>query len=143
MLPLGGGHFIIEPKKQERIIMIQPLSPLGHTWILDLDGTIVKHNGYKIDGYDTFLPGAKEFLDGIPDMDFIVFLTSRKEDSQQLTLNFLEQEKIRYDRIVFGAPYGERILINDRKPSGLPMAFAINTDRDKMCNTEFVIDQSL
>ena len=39
------------------------LSPLGHTWILDLDGTIVKHNGYKIDGYDTFLDGAKEFLE--------------------------------------------------------------------------------
>lgn len=23
------------------------ISQLGHTWILDLDGTIVKHNGYK------------------------------------------------------------------------------------------------
>ena len=28
------------------------LSSLGHTWILDLDGTLVKHNGYKIDGAD-------------------------------------------------------------------------------------------
>ncbi len=23
------------------------LSTLGHVWILDLDGTIVKHNGYR------------------------------------------------------------------------------------------------
>lgn len=38
------------------------LSPLGKTWILDLDGTLVKHNGYKLDGHDTLLPGAKDFL---------------------------------------------------------------------------------
>ena len=31
------------------------LSPLGHTWLLDLDGTIVKHNGYK-EGGDVRLP---------------------------------------------------------------------------------------
>ena len=37
------------------------LSTLGHTWILDIDGTIVKHNGYLIDGEDTFLPGAETF----------------------------------------------------------------------------------
>ena len=41
------------------------LSTLGHTWILDLDGTIVKHNGYKIDGQDTLLDGALEFLKNI------------------------------------------------------------------------------
>ena len=34
------------------------LSTLGHTWIFDLDGTIVKHNGYLIDGKDTLLPGV-------------------------------------------------------------------------------------
>lgn len=37
------------------------LSPLPKTWILDLDGTLVKHNGYKLDGHDTLLPGAREF----------------------------------------------------------------------------------
>ena len=49
------------------------LSRLGHTWIFDLDGTIVKHNGYKIDGYDTLLDGAKEFLEQIPEKDMIIF----------------------------------------------------------------------
>ena len=45
------------------------LSTLAHTWILDLDGTIVKHNGYKLDGTDTLLEGAKEFLEDIPEKD--------------------------------------------------------------------------
>ena len=31
------------------------LSGLPHTWVLDLDGTIVLHNGYKMYGEDVFL----------------------------------------------------------------------------------------
>ena len=53
------------------------VSSLPKTWILDLDGTIVKHNGYKIDGKDTLLQGAKEFFQSIADEDMIVFITSR------------------------------------------------------------------
>ena len=26
---------------------------------------------------------------------------------------------------------GERIVVNDRKPSGIEMAFAVNSDRDR------------
>ena len=106
------------------------LSTLGHTWILDLDGTIVKHNGYKIDGVDTFLPGSKEFLSSLPDKDMVIFLTSRKEEYREITEQFLKENNIRYDHIIFGAPYGERILINDDKPSGLKMSVAITGERD-------------
>ncbi|MBQ9305969.1 hypothetical protein [Butyrivibrio sp.] len=106
------------------------LSKLGHTWILDLDGTIVKHNGYKIDGIDSFLKGAKEFLNSISKDDFIVFITSRTEEFRHITIDFLSKNDIRYDYIIFGAPYGERILINDDKPSGLPMSIAVNKKRD-------------
>ena len=28
-------------------------------------------------------------------------------------------------------PMGERIVVNDRKPSGIDMAFAVNLDRDQ------------
>lgn len=52
------------------------ISSLGKTWIFDLDGTLVKHNGYKTDGKDTWLNGAKEFLLEIPETDKIVLLTS-------------------------------------------------------------------
>ena len=41
------------------------------TWILDLDGTLVVHDGPFIMGHDEFLPGAKEFLDSIPELDQI------------------------------------------------------------------------
>ena len=106
------------------------LSTLGHTWILDLDGTIVKHNGYKVDGEDSFLPGAEEFLKSIPEKDMIVFVTSRTDEFREQTEQFLKDNGIRYDHIIFNAPYGERILINDDKPSGLGMSFSYSMKRD-------------
>ena len=35
------------------------LSTLSKTWIFDLDGTLLKHNGYKTDGEDSLLEGVK------------------------------------------------------------------------------------
>ena len=107
------------------------MSTLPKTWILDLDGTILKHNGYKIDGTDTILEGAKEYLDTIPDEDHIVILTSRTDEYRDMTMDFLQKNGIRYDEIIFNIPYGERIVVNDRKPSGLDMAVAFNLDRDR------------
>ena len=127
------------------------VSPLGKTWILDLDGTIVKHNGYKIDGKDSFLEGAKEFLDSIPETDQIIFLTSRKDvaeegmaqSAKEMTEEFLKEHNVRYHHIIYNAPYGERILINDDKPSGLKMAYAVTPQRDKFFEEKFVIDEEL
>lgn len=119
------------------------LSPLGKTWILDLDGTIVKHNGYKLDGYDTLLPGAKRFLSNIGSADMVIFITSRTQECADMTERFLKNHAIRYNQIIYGAPYGERILINDRKPSGLKTAVAINTQRDQICDVCILINQSL
>ena len=107
------------------------LSTLPKTWIFDLDGTLLKHNGYKNDGHDTVLEGVTEFLRRIPKEDKILLLTSRKEEYRQMTTDFLEKAGIRYDIILFDMPMGERILVNDRKPSGLDMAVAFNVDRDR------------
>ena len=119
------------------------LSSLGHTWILHIDGTIVKHNGYKLDGEDTILPGAEEFLKSIPAQDMVVFLTSRSEEYRILTEDFLHSHDIRYDHIIFGAPYGERILINDDKPSGLKMSIAVNMTRDAAFSLAYGVDDDL
>ena len=118
------------------------LSCLGHTWILDIDGTIVKHNGYKNDGKDTLLDGIHEFFAKIPENDLIILLTARTEDKRINTEQFLKENGVRYDYIIFGAPLGERILINDNKPSGLCMGYCINTERDRP-KLNFVIDESL
>lgn len=108
------------------------LSTLPKTWVFDLDGTLLKHNGYKIDGIDTVLPGALEYLATIPKEDKIVIFTSRTDEYKQMTLDFLSAKGIRYDEILFNMPMGERIIVNDRKPSGLDMSVAINIDRDKV-----------
>lgn len=119
------------------------LSSLGKTWILDIDGTIVKHNGYKTDGIDTLLSGALDFLQSIPDDDMVIFITSRTDEYKKATIQFLEQNHVRFDHIIFNAPYGERILVNDRKPSGLNMAIAINTERNIFSGVNIEIDRGM
>ena len=117
------------------------LSTLPKTWIFDLDGTIVKHNGYKLDGKDTLLTGAKEYLAQLPAEDKIIICTARTEEFREETLKFLNKEKVRYDDILFDMPVGERIVVNDRKPSGLNMSVAINIDRDKF-EIPFIINET-
>ena len=120
------------------------LSVLPKTWILDLDGTLVRHNGYLgPDGRDELLPGVREFLNRIGDDDMMIIVTSRTEELREATEVFLAANGIRYDDIIWGAPYGERILINDRKPSGLDTAYAINCDRDRFNGVDYVVDGSL
>lgn len=119
------------------------LSPLGHTWVFDIDGTIVKHNGYKLDGKDTLLDGAKSFLDNIPEGDMIVFITSRTDEYKQLTIDFLAEKGIRYNHIIFNAPYGERLIVNDDKPSGLHCSVAVNLKRDNFNIGSLEIDENL
>lgn len=119
------------------------LSTLNHTWILDLDGTIVKHNGYIIDGCDTLIPESKIFLNSIPVDDMIIFVTSRTDQYRDLTEKFLRENGIRYDAIIYNAPYGERILINDNKPSGLEMTKGISVKRDEGISLKVYLDEKL
>lgn len=119
------------------------LSPLGHTWLLDLDGTILKHNGYKMDGEDSFLEGALEWLRALPPEDCILFVTSRKKEQQEETESFLKKHQVSFHAVVYDLPYGERILINDEKPSGLATAFAVNSKRDVFPSLEIEVNPSL
>ena len=119
------------------------LSTLSKTWILDVDGTIVKHNGYKIDGHDTLLDGVKEFFEALPSDDKVILLTARTGDYLNDLILFLKKHSIRYDNIITDMPMGERILVNDRKPSGLAMAFSINKDRDSKFEIDYKINKDL
>lgn len=122
--------------------MLLTLSPLAHTWIIDIDGTLCEHNGYK-NGADVLLPGVADFFAKLSDDDFVIFVTSRTEGSKEQLEKFLAEHGIRCNKIIYGVPYGERILINDRKPSGLTTAIAINKERDSSFDVDFRIDQRL
>ena len=52
---------------------------LSHTWFIDLDGSIVKHNGYIVDKEDSLLDGVSVFFRNIPTKDIIIITTSRKK----------------------------------------------------------------
>lgn len=81
----------------------------------------------------------------IPKDDYIIILTARFEDfAPQKTKDFLAEYNIRYDQILFNMPQGERILINDNKPSGLCCAYAIAQERNQgFLNFNAIIDETL
>lgn len=119
------------------------LSTLNKTWIFDFDGTLVEHNGYKT-GEDKFLPGAKEFLQSIPENDFVLIMTAREKEARNKTEKFLKANNIRYNELLFEMPMGERILFNDNKPSGLKCAYAISPNRNEgLENIDVIIDETL
>lgn len=105
------------------------LSNLAHTWLIDVDGTILTHNGHKYEG-DCLLPGVREFWSAIPEADVIVLMSAREEIHREATLAFLRDAGLRFDHAIFGLPHGERILLNDVKPRGLQTAMAVNLARD-------------
>lgn len=109
------------------------LSELPKTWLLDVDGVIFHHNGYRdsLSFPETPLHGAVEFVRSLPPGDRIVLLTSRDSSLRELTESSLRQGGIRFDHLVMGLPPGERILVNDMKPSGLVTAVAVNLERNQ------------
>lgn len=119
------------------------LSPLNKTWIFDVDGTLVKHNGYKIDGYDTLLDGVKEFFENVDKNDKIVLMTARTEEYLPALKEFLAENNIRYDFLLTDMPMGERILINDDKPSGLCCAYAVCKNRDTKLELNYKICEDI
>lgn len=118
------------------------ISKLPHTWIIDVDGTICVHNGYKI-GEDIILDGVQEFFNNIPLEDMIIILTSRSIKEKERLEEFFNKYTLRFDYIIFDAPMGERIIINDDKPSGLKMAYAVNKVRNSKLDVSIVIDGEL
>ena len=104
-------------------------SDLTKTWLFDLDGPLVKHNGHK-NGGDILLSGVLEFFYTIPENDVIIILTARSSKYKDITESFLKNNGIFFDFIVYNLPVGERILINDKKPSGMQTAYAYNLERD-------------
>ncbi|MBQ8475472.1 hypothetical protein IJ531_00255 [bacterium] len=117
-------------------------SSLNKTWIFDVDGTIVVHNGYK-QGGDRLLKGVRETFDKINKDDKIILLTAREEKYIPELKKFLKENNIRYDYIISNLPIGERILVNDNKPSGLVCGYCVNKKRDEELKIDYEIREDI
>lgn len=72
-----------------------------------------------------------------------MLMTARKAEYQDSLKRFLVKNNIRFDYLLTDMPQGERILVNDRKPSGLQTAYAVNKNRDQALSLSFEVDNSL
>jgi hypothetical protein len=100
------------------------------TWIMDLDGTVVVHNGH-LNGGDALLPGVLDFFENLPKEDVVIIVTARDERFKEQTLDFLRSSGLRFDHSIFGVSKGERILVNDKKPDGCETALCVNLNRNQ------------
>ena len=89
------------------------------------------------------LDGVKDFFDQIDKDDKIILLTAREGKYLEDLKKFLKENNIRYDYLLTDMPIGERILINDNKPSGLIMGHVINKKRDETLNIKININEKL
>lgn len=106
------------------------MSSIPKTWLIDIDGVIFVHNSYLREDGDTLLPDIQVVFSQISNEDCIILLTSRTIQYYDTTIKSLKKFNIKFNHIIFGLPFGERILINDKKLSNLKTAFAVNTLRD-------------
>lgn len=105
------------------------------TLFVDIDGTILKHQGSFSDislKEATLLPHARDRMNEWCSKEYkIVLTTGRRESMRKTTELQLDRLGVPYDYLVMGLSKGNRIVINDRRPNGNDTAYAINIDRDQ------------
>lgn len=104
------------------------------TILCDIDGTLLFHKknlSSMIREKPIVLDGVVEKLLEWREKDYYIILTTaRPEGSRSETIRQLNEVGIFYDQLVMGLTVGPRVVINDRKPSGLETAHAICLERD-------------
>jgi len=106
------------------------------TLFIDIDGTLIKHQGNMSKMFLNemeILPGVLDKLNEWDAMGYkIILTTGRKECVRKITEEQLLKNGIFYDQLIMGLPRGERILINDIKPGNdMTVASAIEINRDE------------
>lgn len=104
---------------------------------LDVDGCLLKHHGGSSSSLmnhknkTEILPGVREKLDEWEVAGYqIIITTGRKESLREFTEKQLLVCGVAYDQLIMGLGRGERIVINDRKPSGEDTARAVCINRN-------------
>lgn len=103
------------------------------TIFLDIDGTIFRHHGDQspLLVKPILLPGVLDKLHEWLSQDYCVVLTTARHESiRKFTEDQLQNSGIEYDQLIMGIGSGERIIINDGKPSdeGSCRAYAVIRD---------------
>lgn len=105
------------------------------TILLDIDGTILKHQGRldRVLRQTELLPGTLEKLHEWDQRGYhLILLTGRRESQRAETERQLAALGIYYDHLIMGLGGGVRVLINDAKPgSEEATAIAITLPRDQ------------
>jgi len=111
------------------------MNEMKKTIFLDIDGCVLKHKGNMSDiilNDSEILPGVKEKFNEWDGLGYkIVLTTGRRESARKLTEKQLFSYGLFWDHLIMGCNRGERILINDFKPSSdEPTARAICLTRN-------------
>ena len=105
------------------------------TIFIDIDGTVLRHNGDLSNQIKTDCPpldgSVEKFNEWNKKGYYIILTTGRKECMRELTKHQLTQAGLFYDQLVMGLPRGERILINDAKPDMEQTAKAYTLKRNE------------
>lgn len=113
---------------------------LPHTFLLDIDGCILKHQG-TISRMITELPVAtKEAIEAIDHLiskgHIIILTTGRPASCKKQTKKQLRLLGISYHQLVMGVGIGARVIVNDLRPGDdNPTAAAICLTRDEGLST--------
>lgn len=102
-------------------------------WMLDVDGTILKHQGNATGACtsNTILDGVVDFFNLIHSKgDQIIITTGRTESMREVTEKQLREHGLFWDILLMGIATGERMVVNDYTNTNEPKAIAINIERN-------------
>lgn len=105
------------------------------TYIIDLDGVLVKNSAKYFKPYWGTTPGILKNIEVVNQLkekgNQIVIFTSRTENFRAITARQLKKIGLRYDFLFMGALHSQRVLVNDFSSSNpFPSAITINVERD-------------
>jgi hypothetical protein len=106
------------------------------TIICDIDGCILEHLGdltkINLENPNLLLGAKEKFIEWNMKSYKIILLTGRPESMREITNKQLQSFGLFWDILIMGATRGERILINDIKPTSTNnTATAINLKRNE------------
>lgn len=107
---------------------------MNRTLFIDIDGTLIRHQVFlekMLSEPPEILPGVdKQLRSWYNEGDAIILTTARPEWAREITEKQLRTIDISYHQLIMDCTNGERILINDEKPTMAVTARAFTVNRN-------------